>query len=95
MAGMNDTLLRWIWGTSDARELGFEQTLRGIREGRRNDLYVGLAISALAYLQRTKPRKTLIHRQEVPEGAAIVINHKKSGEQRLEIIRPKKRKRGS
>jgi hypothetical protein len=45
-------------------------------------------------LQRTKPRKRLIHKQTVPEGTAIVIHHKKSGNPRLEIIKPKKRDRG-
>jgi len=85
--------MRWIWGTSDAKEIGFDQTLKGLREGRKSDLYTGLAISAVAYLQRTQPKKKLIYRQTVSDGSAIVINHAKSGEQRLEIVRPKKRDR--
>jgi hypothetical protein len=86
--------MRRVWGGTDAREIGFDRTLRGLREGDSTDLYFGLALSALSYLQRTKPRKRLIHKQTVPEGTAIVIHHKKSGNPRLEIIKPKKRDRG-
>ena len=94
MASYKKKFMRRMWGGSDAREVGFDRTLRGLREGDSKDLYFGLALSALAYLQRTKPRKELIHRQTVPQGAAIVIHHKKSGNPRLEIIKPKKRARG-
>ncbi len=93
MASYKKKFIRRVWGGSDAREVGFDRTLRGLREGDSTDLYFGLALSALAYLQRTKPRKKLIHRQTVPEGTAIVIHHKKSGNPRLEIIKPKKRTR--
>jgi hypothetical protein len=93
MASYKKKLMRRVWGGSDAREVGFDRTLRGLREGDSTDLYFGLALSALAYLQRTKPRKKLINRQTVPEGTAIVIHHKKSGNPRLEIIKPKKRTR--
>jgi hypothetical protein len=89
MAAMKDKLL----GGSDAREAGYERTLKGLREGDRRELYLGLALSALAYLQRTKPRKELIYRKEVPEGSALVIHHKKSGNPRLQIIKPSKKKR--
>jgi hypothetical protein len=94
MASYKKKFMRSVWGGSDAREVGFDRTLRGLREGDSTDLYFGLALSALAYLQRTKPRKKLIHRQTVPEGTAIVIHHKKSGTPRLEIIKPRKRTRG-
>jgi hypothetical protein len=89
MAAMKNKLL----GGSDAREAGYERTLKGLREGDRRELYLGLALSALAYLQRTKPRKELIYRKEVPEGSALVIHHKKSGNPRLQIIKPSKKKR--
>jgi hypothetical protein len=94
MASYKKKFMRRVWGGSDAREVGFDRTLRGLREGDSTDLYFGLALSALAYLQRTKPRKKLIHRETVAEGTAIVIHHKKSGNPRLEIIKPKKRTRG-
>ncbi|MEE8407490.1 MAG: hypothetical protein V3S32_10115 [Acidimicrobiia bacterium] len=94
MASYKKKFMRRVWGGSDAREVGFDRTLRGLREGDSTDIYFGLALSALAYLQRTKPRKKLIHRQTVPKGTAIVIHHKKSGNPRLEIIRPKKQTGG-
>ncbi|MFB3050811.1 MAG: hypothetical protein ACE1Z0_02350 [Acidimicrobiia bacterium] len=94
MASYKKKFMRRVWGGSDAREVGFNRTLRGLREGDSTDLYFGLALSALAYLQRSKPRKKLIHRQSLPEGTAIVIHHKKSGNQRLEIIKPNRRARG-
>lgn len=81
-------------GGSDAREAGYNRTLRGIREGDTRELYLGLALSALAYLQRTKPRKQLLYRKEVAEGSALVIYHKRSGNPRLEIVKPSKRRRG-
>lgn len=82
-----------VLGGSDAREAGYERTLRGLREGDRRELYLGLALSALAYLQKTKPRKQLLYRQKVPEGSALVIHHKKSGNPRLQIIKPGKQNR--
>ena len=94
MTSYKKKIMRRVWGGSDAREVGFNRTLRGLREGDSTDLYFGLALSALAYLQRRNPRKKLIHRQSLPEGTAIVIHHKKSGNPRLEIIKPKRRARG-
>ena len=90
-------LRKKIWknviGGSDARRVGYDRTMRGMREGDRRELYLGLALSAVAYLQRTKSRKELIHRQSLPSGAAVVIHHKKSGTPRLEIVKPKKKAR--
>lgn len=86
---MTDRLL----GGSDAKEQGYTRTLRGLREGDTRELSLGLALSALAYLQRTKPRKQLLYRKTVPEGSALVIHHKKSGNPRLQIIKPGKRGR--
>ena len=94
MTSYKKKFMRRVWGGSDARAVGFNRTLRGLREGDSTDLYFGLALSALAYLQRSRPRKKLIHRQSLPEGTAIVIHHKKSGNPRLEIIKPKRRARG-
>lgn len=82
-----------VLGGSDARQAGYERTLRGLRESDRRELYMGLALSALAYLQRTKPRKELLYRKTVPEGSALVIHHKKSGNPRLQIVKPGKRSR--
>lgn len=93
MSKRTDKWMRRVWGTSDARKLGLDRTLRGLREGETRDVYFGLALSALAYLQRTKPRKTLIYKQAVPEGTALVIHNKESGNPRLEIVKPGKKAR--
>lgn len=77
-----------LLGGSDAREAGYLRTMRGLREGDNRELYLGLALSALAYLQRTKPKKELLYRKKVPEGTALVIHHKKSGKPRLQILKP-------
>lgn len=82
-----------VLGGSDARQAGYDRTLRGIRQGDRRELYLGLALSFLAYLQRSKPRKELLYRKTVPEGSALVIHHKKSGNPRLQIVKPGKRNR--
>lgn len=84
--------LRMALGGSDARRVGQRRLLRGLREGDRRELYLGLVLSTIAYLQRTRPRKQLLYRQTVPEGAALVIHHKKSGAARLEIVRPRRRR---
>lgn len=87
--GLKDKVL----GGSDAREAGYQRTLRGLREGDKREFYMGIALSALAYLQRTKPKKELLYRKSVPEGSALVIHHAKSGDPRLQIIKPGKQKR--
>jgi len=93
MAKLKDKAWNMAFGASSAREAGRERTLRGLREGDHRETYLGLALTALAYLQRTKPRKQLLYRKTVPEGSALVIHHKRSGSPRLEIIKPKKRRR--
>ena len=75
----------------DPKREGYRRSLRGLREGDYRELGVGLALTALAYLRSTKPRKELVYRKTVSEGSALVIHHKKSGTPRLEIVKPKKR----
>ena len=48
-----------------------------------------LALAALAYLRTTAPRKQLLYRKRVPTGSAIVVHHKKRGNPKLEIVKPK------
>jgi len=78
-------------GYRDPRREGVRRTLSGLREGDRRQLYLGLALTALAYLRNTEPHRELIYRRSVPEGSALVIHHKKSGTPRLEIVKPKRR----
>lgn len=94
MASLKKKALRVALGTSDAARAGRLRLLEGLRYGDRRQLYLGLALSAVAYLQRTKPRKILIHRQTLPEGTALVIHHTRSGTPRLEIVKPRRRSRG-
>ena len=93
MGKLREKIWKKIIGGSDARHVGYDRTMKGMREGDRRDLYLGLLLSAIAYLQRARSRKELVHRQSLPSGAAVVIHHKKSGTPRLEIVKPKKRKR--
>jgi hypothetical protein len=93
MGNLRKKIWKKVIGGSDARRAGFDRTMQGMREGDRREFYLGLVLSAVAYLQRTKSRKELIHKQSVPSGSAVVIHHKKSGKPRLEIVKPKKRKR--
>lgn len=77
--------------TEDPRREGLRRSLRGLRTGDDRELYLGLALTALAYLRSTKPRKQLIYRKTVSEGSALVIHHKRTGAPRLEIVKPKRR----
>jgi hypothetical protein len=72
----------------DPKREGYRRSLRGLREGDYRELGVGLALTALAYLRSTKPRKELIYRKTVSEGSALVIHHKRTGTPKLEIRRP-------
>ena len=91
---MSDTvemnkLLRRLLGTTDLKTAGTIRVWRGLRRGDRRDLYIGAAIAALAWLRDSSgPKKELIFREEVPRGSALVIHHKKSGEQEIEASRP-------
>ncbi len=78
-----------VFGDSDAREEGYRRTMRGLREGDRQELWLGIALGFLAYLQRSKPKKELLVSKNVPEGTAIVIHSKADGDPQLEIVKPK------
>lgn len=81
-------LFERLIGGPDIGTIGIRKTLRGLREGDQRELYYGLALSALAYMRRTAPRKQLLFRKSVPEGSAIVIHHKRFGDPKIEVIRP-------
>lgn len=90
MGRMTNKIIDRALGNRDPREEGIRRTLRGFREGDQRELYTGLAITALAYLRRTRPQRELIFRKAVPEGSALVIHHKRSGDPRIEVIKPPK-----
>jgi hypothetical protein len=84
---MMNKLLRLL-GWSEPGAEGLTRSLRGLRTGDQRDMYVGLALVAVAYLRRTAPKKKLIYRKTVREGSALVVRHTRKGEPRLEVIKP-------
>lgn len=82
------SLLRLV-GFRDMRAAGVERTLRGLRTGDQRELYTGLGLAALAYLSTTRPRRQLIYRKRIPEGSAIVIHHRRRGDPKIEVVKPK------
>lgn len=88
MAKLTKRLTKRILGARDPKSEGYRRSLKGLREGDYRELSLGLALTAIAYLGNTRPRKQLIYRREVPRGSALVIHHRKSGTPKLEIRRP-------
>lgn len=88
MPRLTKRLTRRVFDAPDAKSEGYRRSLKGLREGDYRELSLGLALTAIAYLQNTKPRRQLIFRREVPEGSALVIHHKRRGTPKLEIKRP-------
>ncbi len=82
------SLLR-LFGIRDIDAESIDRTLLGLRTGDQRQLYMGLGLAAFRYLSRTKPRKRLIYRRSVPEGSAIVIHHKRVGDPKIEVIKPR------
>jgi hypothetical protein len=81
------SLLR-LFGIRDLRYESVDRALLGLRTGDQRQLYIGLGLAALHYLDRTKPRRRLIYRKALPEGSALVIHHKRVGDPKIEVIKP-------
>jgi hypothetical protein len=79
---------RALLGDSNPLRAGMVRSLRGLRQADRQELYLGLALAALGYLRRARPRRKLVHRQTVPEGSILVIHPKRPGDPKLEIRKP-------
>ena len=90
MGRMTNKMIDMALGNREPRDEGIRRTLRGFREGDQRELYTGLALTALAYLRRTRPRRELIFRKALPEGSTLVIHHKRIGDPRIEVIKPEK-----
>lgn len=88
MARLTKRLMNRAWGVRDIKSEGYRRSLKGLREGDARELSLGLVLAIISYLRDTRPKKELVYRQKVPEGAALVIHHKKKGTPRLEIRRP-------
>jgi hypothetical protein len=81
-------LLR-LFGIRDLQIESAGRTLRGLRTGDQRELFVGLALGAFTYLSRTRPHKKLIYRKRLAEGSALVIHHKRRGDPKIEVIKPR------
>lgn len=88
MSRLTKRLKNRALGARDVKSEGYRRSLKGLREGDYRELSLGLALTAISYLQNTKPRKHLIYRREVRAGSALVIHHRKRGKPKLEIRRP-------
>ena len=82
-----DWLLRLI-GIRDIRAASIDRTLRGIRTGDQRDLYTGLGLAALLYVRNSRPRRRLVFSKKLPDGSALVIHHRRSGDPKIEVIKP-------
>ena len=82
-----DRLLRLL-GIRDIRKESIDRTLRGLRTGDQRELYSGLSLAALVYLRATRPRRRLVFSKKLPEGSALVIHHRRSGDPKIEVIKP-------
>lgn len=85
MAKLRDRLVAKVLGDSDVARAGADRAFRGLRQRDKRELALGLVLSGLTYLQRTKPRKSLVYRQELKEGSTVVIRNTVAGEPTLEL----------
>jgi len=86
-------LIDWLVGSPNWGTAGVSRSLRGLRNRDQRDLYMGLGLTALAFVRRTAPRKQLLYRKAVPEGSAIVVHNRRRGAPKIEVIKPRKRDR--
>lgn len=84
-----DRLLRTFLGTSNLRREGYSRALRGFRRSDRREMWFGLAMAALSVIRAGSNEKELLFRKEVPAGSAIVVHHKRRGDPKIEVIKPK------
>lgn len=65
--------------------LGWQRSVKGLREGDQTLLLTGLGLLALQYLRGSRPRKKLLYRKKLPIGSTIVVRHSRRGDPKLEI----------
>jgi hypothetical protein len=82
-------LIDWLVGSPNWGRAGIDRTLSGLRRGDQRDLYLGLGLTALSLARRSAPRKRLIYRKSVPAGSAIVIHHRRMGDPKIEVKKPR------
>ena len=88
MARLTKKLINRALGYRDPRDEGVRRAWRGLRVGDRRELALGLSLTALAYLSRTRPSRQLLYRKTVPAGSAIVVHHKEQGAPKIEVLKP-------
>ncbi len=88
MAKLANKLMDKALGGRDPNTEGVRRALAGLRLADTRELYIGLALTAFAYLQRSKPKRKLLYRKTVAPGSAIVIHHKNWGDPKIEVIKP-------
>lgn len=88
MGRLTNKLVDKVFGIGDPAQEGLTRTLGGLRRGDQRELLLGLALSGLAYLNRTRPKRRLLFRETLPVGSAIVVHHRERGAPRIEVIKP-------
>lgn len=81
-------VFRTLFGSTDLKTAGYARVWRGLRVGDRRDLYLGVTLALISVLRQSSSGKELIFRKKLPEGAALVIHHKKKGDPKIEVVRP-------
>ncbi len=84
-------IFRIFLGSNNLRSAGVGRAWRGMRQGDRRELYLGLALAALSWIRQSKPGKELIYKKEVRKDSAIVIHHRRKGDPKIEVIKPQTR----
>ncbi len=72
------------------RQLAVTQGLRAMRTGSRGQLLLAVIMFLLGLRNRNKGKKELLYRKSVPVGSSIVVRHNPGGEQRLDVIDPRR-----
>lgn len=88
MGFIKQRLERALFGDSDIRVAGQIRAMRGFRERDRTELYLGMALIALAWLRKPGAGRELIERRYVPRGTAMVVHNRRRRGPRLEFIEP-------
>jgi len=76
-------------GTTSFTAAGLQRSMRGLRTGDQRDLYIGLALLAAAFLERSAPRRELLYRKKLREGSAVVVHHRAVGGPKIEVRKPR------
>ncbi len=88
MSSLKTKAWRAFLGDVDPLRAGVARSLRGLRQRDRRELWLGLALLALRYLRRSRPRPELIHREVIKDTEILVIHPKSPHDPKLEIRKP-------